>query len=199
MSKTRPSANIVAETPFPDVALPLLWMWVEQSWNQVADDFTPQTAAGFIADERARAEDQRVATFAVYRDHEIGGFVRVVQTTPIACEAHCIFSKNFWGYQTTLPALNEVARQLFELGITRISMPVFSHNSAIRSLIKRAGGTEEGTLKEMTVQNGLPVDLVIYRILKREWEALNPSLVTDHSSHTAAPAEGESWEQQHRS
>jgi RimJ/RimL family protein N-acetyltransferase len=169
ISKTKPSARIVVECPFPDVALPLLWNWIEAARNQVADDFGPRTSAEFIEQERARVG--QVATFAIYRDHELGGYCRVVPTSEITCDVHCIFSKSFYGYQTTLPALNELARQLFEAGIERITMSTFAHNAAIRALLKRGGAIEEGRLREGTRQDGRPVDVLIFGLLKREWEA----------------------------
>jgi RimJ/RimL family protein N-acetyltransferase len=189
VSKTKPSAQIDVIAPFPDVALPLLWMWIEEARSQVADDFSPQTPGEFIALERQRAESGEVITFAIYRDHELGGYVRVVPTLPMSCEAHCIFSKSFYGYQTTLPALNDVARQLFEAGIERLTLPVFAHNTAIRSLLKRGGAVEEGTLRSYTRQNNEPVDMVIFGLLKSEWLAKqDSSFIVHHSSVPLDPA-----------
>lgn len=142
---------------------------MEESRRQVADDCSPQTPDEFIAQERAMSE--KVLTFGIYRDNHLGGYVRVCVQNPWMCEAHCVFSRDFFGYQTTIPALNEVARQLFENGIERITMPIFAHNSAIKGLIKKLGAVEEGRLRECTRQNGRPVDLIVFGLLKREWEA----------------------------
>ena len=175
MSKAKPADNrgypspkIEAIAPFPDAALSLLWQWIEAARSQVADDSSPQTPDEFIALERARAED--VCTFAIYRDHELGGYVRVVPLTAWSCEAHCVFKREFYGYQTTLPALDEVARQVFEAGVTRITMLVYQTNTAIRALLKRLGAFEEGRMRECARQNGQPVDMLVYGLLKQEWE-----------------------------
>lgn len=144
---------------------------MEEARSQVADDFSPQTPDEFIALERARVAGGEVITFAIYRDNELGGYVRVVPMLPMACEAHCIFKKSFYGTQTTLPALNDVARQLFDAGVERITMPVFAANAAIRALIKKLGAVEEGRLREYTRQNGLPVDMILFGLLKRDWKA----------------------------
>lgn len=189
MSKTKPSASIVVECPFPDVALPLLWNWIEEARHQVADDFSPQTPDEFIALERQRAESGEVLSFAIYRDHELGGYVRVVPTLPMSVEAHCIFKREFYGYQTTLPALNDVARQLFEAGIERLTLPVFAHNTAIRSLLKRGGAVEEGCLRAYTRQNGQPVDVIIFGLLRSDWET---------KQNSAPKLDSDEWPQQHQ-
>ena len=171
MSKTKPASKIEAICPFPDVALPLLWQWIEEARTQVADDFAPQTPTEFIALERARVADGSIINFAIYRDFELGGYVKVVPTGPITCDAHCIFKRDFYGTQTTLPALNDVARQLFEAGIERITLSTLAQNAAIRALLRKLGAVEEGRLREATRQNSLPVDVVVFGLLKHEWEA----------------------------
>lgn len=193
MSKAKPSDShkIEAIAPFPDAALPLLWQWIEAARSQVADDSSPQTPDEFIALERARAED--VCTFAIYRDYELGGYVRVVPTSAWACEAHCIFKREFYGYQTTLPALDCVARQVFEAGVTRITMLVYQTNGAIRALLKRLGAVEEGRMRECARQNGQPVDMIIFGLLKREWEASFAARNSLQPAITSAPAEGDKW------
>lgn len=169
--------------PFPDAALPLLWSWIEESRRQVVDDFGPQTWEEFLDAERSRSGD--VATFAIYRDGIIGGYVRAEKTGPITADAHCIFARDFYGYQTTIPALNEVAEWLFRAGIERITLSTLAHNAAIRALVKRLGAVEEGRLRKCTRQNGEPVDVLIFGLLREEWAA----------KQTLAPRlDGELWQ-----
>ncbi len=158
------------------MALPLLWNWIEEARSAYTDDFSTATPDEFIAIERESASIANVATFAIYRDFEIGGYVKAVQTSPIVVECSCIFKREFYGSATTLPALQMVARQLFDAGIERITMSVYAHNSAIKSLIKKLGGAEEGRLRNYTKQNGQPVDLVIFGLLKADFEnQFNPA------------------------
>ncbi|HEX8186526.1 MAG TPA: GNAT family protein [Blastocatellia bacterium] len=171
MSKSKPSPQIEAIAPFPDEALPLLWLWMEEFRTSVADDFSAQTPHEFIAEQRELAQTRGTITYGIYRDLELGGFVQVIITSPVACQAHCVFKREFFGHQTTVPALNEVARQLFDAGIERITMTPLASNNAIKSLIKAIGAVEEGRLRGATRQNGEPVDLLIFGLLKSDWQA----------------------------
>jgi RimJ/RimL family protein N-acetyltransferase len=169
LSKTKPSPRVEAVTPFPEQALPLLWHWLEAFRKNVADDDAPDNLEDFIELE-LQASERGVVTFGIYRDNELGGCVWFQQLSPRMGAAHCVFKKDFFGHVTTIPALNSVAGQLFDAGIERITMQVFEHNHAIKSLIKQIGAKEEGTLREFTTQGGRPVNMVLYGLLKDEWE-----------------------------
>ena len=188
MSKTSPSAKIEAVTPFPYDELDKLWEWIEAARKAVADDFSPTTPIEFLVDESNLPEN--VATFGILREGELGGYVKAVQTSPIVVEAHCVFKQEFYGSATTIPALSLIAGQLFDCGIERITMPVYAHNFAIKSLIKKLGGVEEGRLRNYTKQNSQPVDLLIFGLLKADFEKIfNP----------APKLDGDTWPQQHQS
>jgi RimJ/RimL family protein N-acetyltransferase len=174
MIEDKASVNIEAITPFPIDRLDSLWEWICAARKQVADDFGPQTWDEFVDSELERvtvAASGNVATFAIYRNGELGGYVRAERTGPITCDAHCIFARDFYGYQTTIPALNKVAGQLFEAGIQRITLSTLAHNTPVRALLKRLGAVEEGRLREATLQDGQPVDVLIFGLLRHEWES----------------------------
>lgn len=188
MSKIKPSPLIEAVTPFPYRELDKLWEWIEAARKQVADDFSFATPGEFFAEELNLPKN--IVTFGILRDGELGGYVKAVQTSPIVIEAHCIFKQEFYGSATTIPALSLVARQLFDCGIERITMPVWAHNAAIKKLIQKLGGVEEGRLRNYTKQNGEPVDLAIFGLLKADFEKLyGPAPILDNDA----------WQQQHQS
>gem|GEM_PF-1272088 len=158
---------IEARNPFPLESLPDVWEWTLAVPRATRDDFSPQTLEEFLLNQIERSDD--LYTWGIYRDEEIGGIVWVEQVSPIVVAAHCLFKKSFYGHRTTIPALNQIAAKLFAAGFEKIQMPTFADNHAIRSLIKKLGGKQEGLLRRHTRRDGQPLDVVIFGLLKDEW------------------------------
>ena len=90
--------------------------------------------------------ERKAITWGVYRDGLLGGWVAFDLHTS---NAHCVFKKgetrteSFFGHKTTIPALTQIATDLFAVGVPRIGMLVFRSNRALQSLIKALGGDIE--------------------------------------------------------
>lgn len=109
-------------------------------------------------------------TWAVYRDGELGGIVSFQALTPWLGTAHCLFKKNLWGFETTIPALRTVAEEIFATGIWKLTVMPFRDNLQIKGVLKRLGAECEGTLREHTVREGKPVDVLLYGLTRRKFE-----------------------------
>lgn len=149
-------------SPFPQADLVLAWDWIQKHRKQCVDDYSPKTFPQFVIQERARQE--KGLTYGVMRGAELGGIIWVDLHAPHLAEAHCVFKKEFWGHSTTLPALRKVADGCFSSGVTKILMPVFADNNAIRSVCRALGGEEEAYFKRHMVRDGEFVDLVVYSL-----------------------------------
>lgn len=167
-----PSVGVVTlQSPFPEYAVPRVFVWISEFRHRVADDFAPNTLEGFVEQwER----DAGRKTWAVIRDGEIGGVITARALSPLVSEAQCVFAKRFWGHETTLVALRLAFAEVFTGSIgevftgttKKISLVLFRDNHAIIGLIKKLGGTVEGTLVDHTLRGGRPVDLVVIGIQK---------------------------------
>lgn len=168
--------NIEVRSPFPIESLPRVWGWIERFRNRVVDDFSPATLNAFV--EKSIEDAKQMTTWAVYRDGELGGMVSFQQWTPVLGTCHCLFKREMWGRKTTLPALQQIATEIFATGISKISMCVFSDNKAIIALVKDLGGVTEGRYRNHTMRGGKLVDMTAIALFKEGFENAN----TNHCS-----------------
>lgn len=160
--------NVSIQSPFPDYAVPRLWAWAQEFRKAVADDFGPQTLAQFMEEWARRSVTGK--TWAVERDGEIGGVIVFEPLTPAVGTIHVMFAKRFWGSDTTIAAIRAALVEIFAGGWHKVSVCVFAHNSQVLKLAKELGARREGTLREHTVQDGKPVDMVMLGLLKTEFK-----------------------------
>lgn len=150
-----------------------VWNWIEESgqWDKVADDRVPLDLEGFCAFQRELADSNARVSWGVWRDGILGGVISLDPDVdrPWIVHCHCVFRKAFWGYDTTIPALRAVAKEIYEAGIERIEMRVFSNNRAIRALVQKLGGVEEGVLRAQTKRGGENIDVVVYGMTRQEF------------------------------
>lgn len=137
--------------------------------DRVLDDFGPQTLDEFVAQFRERQKRER--TWAVYRGGELGGFISYEPWSPICGTSHCLFSKRFWGHETTVPALRAVYREIFAGDTRKVLSFVFSDNGQIVHLARTIGAVKEGVLRQQTQRRGQLVDMVALGLLKADFEA----------------------------
>lgn len=181
----KPASVITVASPFPPESFYDLYDWIQPVWDAVSDDNSPTDREEFIDMQVAMAETETVKTWGVWKDHhELGGFVSatVQPHRPWLAVCHCTFKKSFWGTATTLPALHAVATELFEVDIHKIEMWVFETNRAIRSLVKRLGGVEEGVLSAQTLKHGNPTSMAVYGLFQNglvKMQEREHSAVTD--------------------
>jgi RimJ/RimL family protein N-acetyltransferase len=176
---------ITVSSPFPPDHLFDVWDWAAARLDKVSDDFGPSTRDEFI-DRKLRESElviQRevegeivtvplVTTWGVWKGEKLGGYVSF-HRDPFRVwmgEAHTIFRKDFWGWATTAPALVSVARQIFKVGIKKITMRPFQDNQAMHALIEHIGGVHEGTLRSETLRDGKLVNVKVYGLMQEELE-----------------------------
>ena len=172
--------TIRLESPFPAHALPRAWLWMESFRTRVADDFSPKTLEEFMAKMLNPQPTEK--TWGVYRDEELGGIVSFQRLSPWLGTAHCVFKPAFWGWATTVPALRVAFDEIFAGGVGKLTFPVFANNKAVIALIVTGlGGYREGVLKQHTVRDGEPVDMLVCRLTKGEYEKGKLNAIRDTS------------------
>jgi RimJ/RimL family protein N-acetyltransferase len=58
-----------------------------------------------------------------------------------------------------------------ELNLRRVQLTVFSYNTRAIATYERLGFTHEGTFREALLRDGQTHDMLLYGLLRREWEA----------------------------
>lgn len=176
--RDRTPHTIEVVTPFPDEDYPRVHAWIEAVPSLILPGHQ-QTIDGFIDDwlgDGDRAGRAALAlTFAIYRDGVLGGWVVFEPNIgePGTGSAHCVFKKgaskreSFFGWATTLPALTEIARDLFAVGITRIDMAVMQANQGMVSLLRKLGARQVGTFQSAGDE---PLTVLHYALYKDDWD-----------------------------
>jgi RimJ/RimL family protein N-acetyltransferase len=157
-----------------------VWAWIQTFRDRVADDFGPQTLDEFV--EHSLAEFQRVKTWAIYRDGELGGLVSFERWNPVLGTFHCLFKRELWGHQTTVPALRQVIGEMFDSGISKLALCMFADNRPIIALLRRLGAVPEGHYSRHTMRGGQLVDMVPFALFKEAFYAVEGSSGRDRGS-----------------
>ena len=163
------SAAVTVTSPFPEWAWPLAWEWASPYLARVRDDFGPQTIDDFVRDAVTRERRGLQRSWCVRRDGEAGGLITFQPWNPVCGSVHATFKRAFWGSATTDASLSLVHAELFDSGLRNLVSIVFSDNHAIRSLAKRIGMHEAGTIRHYTLRGGEPVDGVLLSISQEEF------------------------------
>lgn len=78
------------------------------------------------------------------------------------------------GEKVQLTALQpDDAPHIVELNLHRVCLTVFSYNQAARTLYERLGFQHEGLYREQTMRDGQRHDMLLYGLLRREWQELH--------------------------
>lgn len=102
---------------------------------------------------------------------ELDGIVWTHQTSYIGIG---IGNRTFWGQGYGAEAMNLSLQFAFhELNLHRVQLTVFSYNLRAIALYEKLGFQREGTYREHLQRDGQRYDMLLYGILRREWEALN--------------------------
>jgi RimJ/RimL family protein N-acetyltransferase len=160
LTPVRSVSNVTVERPFPAWALPRLWEWMQSFRTRVADDFAPDDFDSFLGYWKAREAVSR--TWGVWRgedgDREIGGLVSITPVNPVSAETHVIFSKRFFGRDTTVPALRAVYGREFREHpeLATIAAHVFEDNRQLLAIAREVGAVQETRqpLRARTRRNG---------------------------------------------
>lgn len=166
-AKQKRQYQIDVRSPFPPYSYYQLYDWALPVWRKVASDDAPKTREEFINYQLEMSEVPGVTTYGIYRDGELGGYVSATRnlSRDWIASAHCIFRKEFWGDDITTVSLRKVARQIFDEGAVKIEMWVFADNHAVKGLIARLGGKEEGRLTQQVKRDGKLIDMCVYALV----------------------------------
>lgn len=84
-----------------------------------------------------------------------------------------IGEKKYWNKGCGTDAVNALLRYGFEtLNLNRVWLRVFDYNKRAQRAYEKAGFTKEGLYREGHFFQGQYWDVLLYSILRREWEAL---------------------------
>lgn len=155
-------------SPFPEHSWPRVWSWIQPFRDRVLDDFSPQTIEDFVAARLSAPETEQ--TWGVLRDGELGGMVTFQRLSPVLGTCHCVFKKDLWGHSTTVPALRQIAEEVFSTGVNKLTLPLMRGNRAMAAILSMLGGYQEGILKQQTQQHGKPADMVLYALTREGFE-----------------------------
>lgn len=159
--------DVRIESPFPEYAWPRVWTWMNQFRSRVADDFSPQTMEEYVETQSNRMHTG--LNWGVYRGGDLGGAIWFEPGNPVNGIIHTVFRKDFWGRETTYPALNEAIEKIFEAGMIKVQAMFFADNHSVRGMAKQLNMRPEGLLRSTTIRNGTPVDMAIFGLLKEEF------------------------------
>jgi RimJ/RimL family protein N-acetyltransferase len=70
-----------------------------------------------------------------------------------------------------------------ELNLHRVQLTVFSYNQVAIALYEKLGFSREGVYREHLRRDGTWHDMYLYGLLRREWEAWEPSITTKTTRH----------------
>ncbi|WP_327991879.1 GNAT family protein [Heyndrickxia sporothermodurans] len=97
-------------------------------------------------------------------------------TFPNQCQYQSLFyfdrGKGF-GYEAMELALDFA---FYELNLNRVQLTVFDYNQSAISLYKKLGFQQEGSYREFIHRNGKRHDMLLFGLLKREWESRTEKL-----------------------
>jgi RimJ/RimL family protein N-acetyltransferase len=140
---------------------------MNQFRTRVADDFSPQTLEEYVESQSRRMHPG--LNWGVYRGDDLGGAIWFEQGSPVSGIIHTVFRKDFWGHETTYPALNAAVEEIFGAGVDKLLAMSFADNHSVRGMAKRFGMAQEGLLRSMTRRRGQLVDMVVYGLTKEEF------------------------------
>ena len=138
--------------------------------------YTEKDAAAFI-ESMLGAPAESTYAFAITVDDKAVGSIGAFRKENIHCrtaEMGYYVAEPYWGKGLTSAAVKQTAGYVFEnTDILRIFAEPFIYNAASRRVLEKNGFVLEGVLRENAVKNGKTLDMVMYSLLRRDWEAAN--------------------------
>ncbi len=108
---------------------------------------------------------------------EIGYSVTKATPTGKLVDAGFFLRPSCWGKGYATEALRALLRHAFlESDVIRVSAGCLRENVRGQRVLEKCGMAQEAVLKEYSLHEGTLKDRLIYRLLRREWEALPPEL-----------------------
>jgi len=182
--------KIDVRSPFPFEALPRIWLWGATFRAKVADDFAPQTLEEFMF--KAAEGWERLKTWAIYADEELGGWIAFEKITPWLGTAHLLLKPEHQARGIAVRACKIAIAEMFATGVGKLSFYPLAGNLAIGSLLINLGAKREGTLVGQTLVSGKPTDIWLYGLNREDFSAIcNSSSDRGSVEHRRQPAIGQ--------
>ena len=169
-------------SPFPPVYIDRLVKWTHQFKSLLSWDLGPQTDEEIkehIEDTIANRQ-----TFAVIDKYNliglpnptgpivVGAFILDV-ASPVNIYMHVVSQRRVWGKGLIDEAVDVLIKDLFDSNeiLLRLSATMVKTNRAVVSFAKRHKFKHEGTISDMLLVNGQPVDVVHMGLTRRDYLA----------------------------
>lgn len=152
--------------------VPRVWSWCHKFRNRVFDDYAPDDVTAFTVAMVKRLNSFSAHAYWIAKGDDVGGLVLLEIVRPGVAETHILFKRAMWGSAITLESVRQIYAQFFlEFPtIRRLESRVFADNSAIIGLARKLGARDEGTMREYTMRNGKPADMVSLGLLRSEFK-----------------------------
>jgi RimJ/RimL family protein N-acetyltransferase len=170
---------IRVESPFPAHAYPRVWRWMEGFRGRVLDDYAPRTQQEFVEASLASG----VRSWGVLDYGELAGIVTFRAVNPLRGVTSCVFRREAWRQDFTVPALREVYRRIFGEGYQKLSAMAFWDNYQLRAFLRELGAKEYGPLAAETRRGGRAVDGVLIELTKESFDAVSNCSGRDPGRH----------------
>jgi RimJ/RimL family protein N-acetyltransferase len=137
----------------------------------------PQTAEQVAADLEKLADDAHNLVFGIRTvddDVLIGtvGFFEIEWSNGVAWLGMGIGRQEYWDRGLGSEALGLALRYAFqEMNLHRVTLTVLAYNPRAIRLYEKVGFRHEGTLREFGERDGQRYDMLLYGLLRREWQA----------------------------
>jgi ribosomal-protein-serine acetyltransferase len=133
---------------------------------------SPDDIRAFI--ERCRASEGRQRSFGIYVDGVLAGNIGLSLDDDDAGEVGYWIAGAFEGRGLVTEAVRALLRHGFEeLGLRRMQLTAAVENERSRAIAERLSMAREGVLRQAgRIREGRYVDLVMYSMLREEWEVL---------------------------
>lgn len=150
------------------MAIPRVWLWLQDARDRVTDDFSPRTRDEFLEMWESRAERR----WGVWAGEDLCGLIAMQPVNPVTACCHVTLKKQCWGRGIARRALHLALTEAFAAGLERAFSNPYADNHTVISLFKALGFSVEGRLRHHTRQGGKPRDLILLGLLKGELKCL---------------------------
>lgn len=163
--------SVHVNSPFPCSAWPRVWSWLQDFRSRVVDDYAPATLEDFVHAQVLAVRGQK--DWGVWAGEELCGMVVFEALSPVLGSSYAIFRRDYWGPETSGPALRAIYAEIFAGTTQKITSIVFRDNNAILSALSGLGARREGVFRRHTMRGGRLVDMVATGLLKEDFLATN--------------------------
>lgn len=167
--------------------LPTLARWQQDAEFLRLFDAVPaypktETALAEWLQERHKANNAFLFGVRPLEGDELLGYVEldgVLWPHGVCGIAYCIGNPakrgQGYGYEATQLAL---AFAFYELNLHRVTLTAFSYNQASIALAEKLGFQHEGVYREFLQRDGRRYDMLLFGLLRHEWETLNEQITS---------------------